>query len=38
MIKFDGIMLGAKAAHPSAAKLFIDFVLSQGRAGTITEF
>jgi iron(III) transport system substrate-binding protein len=29
VIKFDGIMLGAKAAHPNAAKLFIDFVLSQ---------
>ena len=29
VIKFDGIMLGAKAAHPNAAKLFIDFVLSE---------
>lgn len=29
IIKFDGIMLGAKAAHPNAANLFIDFVLSQ---------
>ncbi len=29
VIKFDGIMLGAKAAHPNAAKLFIDFILSQ---------
>jgi ABC-type Fe3+ transport system substrate-binding protein len=29
IIKFDGIMLGAKAAHPNAARLFIDFVLSQ---------
>jgi ABC-type Fe3+ transport system substrate-binding protein len=29
VIKFDGIMLGAKAAHPNAAKLFIDFMLSQ---------
>ena len=29
VIKFDGIMLGAKAAHPHAAKLFIDFILSQ---------
>jgi iron(III) transport system substrate-binding protein len=29
VIKFDGIMLGAKAAHPNAGKLFIDFVLSQ---------
>ena len=29
VIKFDGIMIGAKAPHPNAAKLFIDFVLSQ---------
>jgi ABC-type Fe3+ transport system substrate-binding protein len=29
VIKFDGIMLGAKAPHPNAGKLFIDFVLSQ---------
>jgi iron(III) transport system substrate-binding protein len=29
VIKFDGIMLGAKAAHPNAGKLFIDFILSQ---------
>ena len=29
VIKFDGIMLGAKAQHPNAGKLFIDFVLSQ---------
>jgi iron(III) transport system substrate-binding protein len=29
VIKFDGIMLGAKAVHPNAAKLFIDFVLSE---------
>jgi iron(III) transport system substrate-binding protein len=29
VIKFDGITLGAKAAHPNAAKLFIDFILSQ---------
>jgi ABC-type Fe3+ transport system substrate-binding protein len=29
IIKFDGIMLGAKAPHPNAGKLFIDFVLSQ---------
>ena len=28
IIKFDGIMLGAKAPHPNAGKLFIDFVLS----------
>jgi iron(III) transport system substrate-binding protein len=33
VIKFDGIMLGSKAAHPNAAKLFIDFMLSaQGQA------
>jgi len=29
VIKFDGIMLGSKATHPNAAKLFIDFILSQ---------
>ena len=29
VIKFDGIMLGSKAEHPNAAKLFIDFILSQ---------
>jgi ABC-type Fe3+ transport system substrate-binding protein len=29
VIKFDDIMLSAKAAHPNAAKLFIDFILSQ---------
>ena len=29
VIKFDAIMLGAKAAHPNAGKLFIDFVLSK---------
>jgi ABC-type Fe3+ transport system substrate-binding protein len=29
VIKFDGIMLGAKAAHPNAGKLFIDFILAQ---------
>lgn len=29
VIKFDGIMLGAKAVHPNAGKLFIDFILSQ---------
>jgi iron(III) transport system substrate-binding protein len=29
VIKFDGIMLGSKAANPNAAKLFIDFILSQ---------
>ena len=29
VIKFDGITLGAKAPHPNAGKLFIDFVLSR---------
>jgi len=29
VIKFDGINLVAKASHPNAGKLFIDFVLSQ---------
>ena len=29
IIKFDGIMLDAKAPHPNAGKLFIDFVLSR---------
>lgn len=29
VIKFDGIMLGTKAAHSNAGKLFIDFILSQ---------
>jgi iron(III) transport system substrate-binding protein len=29
VIKFDGITLGAKAPHPNAGRLFIDFVLSQ---------
>jgi len=29
IIKFDGIMLDAKAPHANAGKLFIDFVLSQ---------
>ncbi len=29
VIKVDGIMLGSKAAHPNATKLFIDFILSQ---------
>jgi iron(III) transport system substrate-binding protein len=28
VIKFDGVMLGSKSAHPNAAKLFIDFILS----------
>ena len=29
VIQVDSIMLGARAPHPNAAKLFIDFVLSQ---------
>ncbi|MBI4525823.1 MAG: extracellular solute-binding protein [Deltaproteobacteria bacterium] len=29
VIKVDGIMLGSKALHPNAGKLFIDFMLSQ---------
>jgi iron(III) transport system substrate-binding protein len=29
VIKFDGVMLGSKAEHPNAAKLFVDFILSQ---------
>lgn len=29
VIKVDGIMLGSKAPNPNAAKLFIDFMLSQ---------
>ena len=29
IIQVDSIMLGARAPHPNAAKLFIDFVLSQ---------
>lgn len=38
VIKFDGIMLGAKAAHPNSAKLFIDFVLSQAGQGLLQSF
>ena len=38
VIKFDGIMLGAKAAHPNAAKLFIDFVLSQAGQELLQSF
>jgi ABC-type Fe3+ transport system substrate-binding protein len=37
-IKFDGIMLGAKAAHPDAAKLFIDFMLSQQGQALLQSF
>lgn len=29
VLQIDSIMLGARAAHPNAAKLFIDFLLSQ---------
>src|SRR5499426_1888182 len=29
VVQVDSIMLGARAPHPNAAKLFIDFVLSQ---------
>ena len=29
VIKVDSIMLGSKALHPNAGKLFIDFILSQ---------
>jgi len=38
VIKFDGIMLGAKAAHPNAAKLFIDFILSQAGQELLQSF
>ncbi len=38
IIKFDGIMLGAKSAHPNAAKLFIDFVLSQSGQELLQSF
>ena len=38
VIKFDGIMLGAKAEHPNAAKLFIDFVLSQQGQALLQSF
>jgi ABC-type Fe3+ transport system substrate-binding protein len=37
-IKFDGIMLGAKAAHANAAKLFIDFILSQQGQALLQSF
>jgi iron(III) transport system substrate-binding protein len=29
VVQIDSIMLGARAAHPNAGKLFIDFILSQ---------
>ena len=32
------IMLAAKAPHPNAAKLFIDFVLSKEAQGMIRDF
>ena len=38
MIKFDGIMLGAKTAHPNTAKLFIDFVLSNPGQALLQSF
>jgi len=38
VIKFDGIMLGAKATHPNAAKLFIDFILSQAGQELLQSF
>ena len=38
VIKFDGIMLGSKAAHPNAAKLFIDFMLSQRGQALLQSF
>jgi iron(III) transport system substrate-binding protein len=38
VIKFDGIMLGAKGAHPNAGKLFIDFVLSQSGQQLLQSF
>ncbi len=38
VIKFDGIMLGSKAAHPNAAKLFIDFILSQQGQSLLQSF
>jgi iron(III) transport system substrate-binding protein len=38
VIKFDGIMLGSKAPHPNAAKLFIDFILSQQGQALLQSF
>jgi hypothetical protein len=38
VIKFDGIMLGSKAANPNAAKLFIDFILSQAGQELLQSF
>ena len=38
IIKFDGIMLGAKAAHPNAGRLFIDFVLSEAGQEVLQSF
>jgi iron(III) transport system substrate-binding protein len=38
VIKFDGIMLGAKAAHSNAAKLFIDFILSERGQALLQSF
>ena len=38
IIKFDGIMLGARAAHPNAGRLFIDFVLSEAGQQLLKSF
>ena len=38
VIKFDGIMLGSKAAHPNTARLFIDFMLSQQGQSLLQSF
>ena len=37
VIKVDGVMLGSKAPHPNAGRLFIDFMLSQRGAGVAPE-
>jgi iron(III) transport system substrate-binding protein len=38
VIKFDGVMLGSKAEHPNAGKLFIDFILSQAGQELLQSF
>ncbi len=38
VIKFDGIQLAAKAPHPNAGKLFIDFVLSRDGQELLKSF
>jgi ABC-type Fe3+ transport system substrate-binding protein len=38
VIKFDGIMLGVKAPHPNAGKLFIDFMLSEAGQSLLQSF